>query len=333
MTKRTSRVLQWLLAVALVALFLVLVDTSELRRLPQVSWPWLGGVLLASAGLVWSAAARWRNIAIVTVGGGSASLTRYLHAFLLGRVLGFLLPAEATDVGIRTLALRRSEKFSLAGAAYTVLLDRLLDLIVLLWLVVPALLHLGGWIGQSTALGIGLAGIVLTPVAVGRRHRAALRRLTRAYSRMVRLLRFLPGNLGAEIPEFERQGAEVAREGRAFFIIYVLSAVKLLMVVARFYFVARALDVPVSAATAFVCVPLAQAAALAAVTPGGLGILEAGWYGILRWAGLASQETVLLVIGWRLYTFGSLLCLVLGLRIWEAVADRRIETQTSDAGD
>ena len=35
MTKRTARVLQWLVAVALVALLLVVGDTSQLRRLSQ----------------------------------------------------------------------------------------------------------------------------------------------------------------------------------------------------------------------------------------------------------------------------------------------------------
>ena len=215
MTKRTARVLQWLVAVALVALLLVVGDTSQLRRLSQVSWPWLGGVLLASAGLVWSAAARWRRIAILTVGGGSASLTRYVYYFLLGRVLGFVLPAEATDVGVRTLALKRSERFSLAGAAYTVLLDRLLDVIVLLWLVIPALLHLGGWIGKGTALGIGLAGIVFTPVAVGRRYGSAVDGLTRAYARVVRSLRFLPWVHGIDIPEFQRRSPGIEAGGHA----------------------------------------------------------------------------------------------------------------------
>ena len=69
-------------------------------------------------------------------------------------------------------------------------------------------------------------------------------------------------------------------------------------------------------------VPLAQTAALAAVTPGGLGILEVGWYGVFVWAGLAARETVLLVVGWRLYSFGSLLVLALGLRLWESATGR-----------
>ena len=67
-----------------------------------------------------------------------------------------------------------------------------------------------------------------------------------------------------------------------------------------------------------------------AVTPGGLGILEAGWYGILVWAGLRAEETVLLVVGWRLYTLGSLLCLVVGLRLWATVSPG--EDRAEDGG-
>ncbi len=325
MSKWTTRVFQWLVALALVALLLFLGDRSQLRRLPDVSWPWLAGVVLASAGLVWSAAARWRTIAIHTVGGGSVSLTRYVYYFLLGRVLGLVLPAEATDVdvGFRALALKRSEKVSLAGAAYTVLLDRLFDFAVLIWLVVPALLHLGGRISEGAALAVALAGIALTPVVVGRRHGAAVDALARLYTRAIRLLGFLPWMRGTDVPEFRERSGESGPGGRVSVSVYVLSVVKLVMVVARFYFVARALGVPVPLSTAFICVPLAQVAALVAVTPGGLGILEAGWYGILVWAGVAAEETVLLVVGWRLYTSASLLFLVLGLRGWQAISDRR----------
>ncbi len=333
MTRRTARALQWLAAALLVALFLTLGDTSQLSRLSQVSWPWPVGVLLASAGLVWSAAYRWRMIAIRLVGGGSVSFTRFVHYFLLGRLLGFLLPAEATDVGIRTLALRRSGRLSLAGAAYSVLLDRLFDFVVLIWLVIPALLCLGGWIGRETALIIGPAGLVLTPLAVGKRHRAAVSGVARLYAGIVRSLGSLPWLGRMEIPEFQDVSLEDGLGGRDVAVVYGLSVLKMLMVVARFYFVSLTLKVPVSPSTAFICVPLAQVAALVAFTPGGLGILEAGWYGILVWAGMAPEETVLLVVGWRLYTLVSLLLLVLGLQVWEAATGRRVRDAKCRSGE
>lgn len=319
MSKGTARVLQWGVGLALVVLFLVLADTSELGRLVEVSWPWLMGVLLATAGLVLSAAARWRMIAIRVVGGGAVSLRQYVYYFLVGRVLGFVLPAEVTDVGVRTLALKRSESLSLAGAAYTVLLDRLFDFLVLVWLVIPGVFHLSGLLSQRAALTIGFAGIALVPWVVGRRHGAAVRGLTRLFARLLAWVRLLPWAREAAAPELREETTLGARASGA---IYLLSVVKLAMVVARFYCVAGALSVAMPAPTAVLCVPLAQLAALVAVTPGGMGILEMGWYGILSWAGLSGDETVLLVFGWRLYSFISLLLLALGLRVGGFVWDR-----------
>ena len=322
MTRNRVRVLQWAIGGLLVALFFVWVDTSELVRLGRPYVPGLAGVLLCSAGLVWSAALRWRMLAAGTAGGGRTPLARYMRHFLLGRVLGFVLPAEATDVGVRAVALRRSERLSLAGAAYTVIVDRLLDLVLILWLMVPALLHLAGTLDRGPAILMGVLGILGTPCLVGRRHGRVLAGLARLYARMVRLLRRVPGLGAVHVPELDgRSGA--LRNGVAV-RVYALSVVKLAMVIARFYFVAMAVRVPVTPALALVAVPLAQAAALAAVTPGGLGILEAGWYGILVWAGVPSEETVLLVVGWRLYTLLSLVCLLVGLRLWEAMAGARV---------
>jgi uncharacterized membrane protein YbhN (UPF0104 family) len=323
MRRRTSRVLQWTVAVALVALFLFLGDTSQLGRLSGVSWPWLGLLLLATSGHVLSSGLRWRTIAISTLGRSDLPLSKFIHYFLLGRVLGFVLPAEAADVGVRTMALKRSRQFSLAGAAYTVLLDRLFDLVVLLCLVVPALLHLAGRLDEHVVLGAGLGAMVVLPLAVGRHHRAAIGWLARLYAGMVRGLRFLPWARELAVPELERGEEETGFAGRTAATLYLLSVLKLVMIVLRLYFVAAALGVSVPLWMAFLCVPLAQVAALAAVTPGGLGILEAGWYGILVWAGIAPEETVLLVVGWRLYTFGSLLCLIPAVRVWEAVTGRR----------
>jgi uncharacterized protein (TIRG00374 family) len=321
MGKKTARALQWGAGLVGVALFLVLVDTSQLGRLTSARWPGLVGILLATAGLVWSAAARWRLIAVRLAGGAGVPFHRYLNYFLLGRVLGFVFPAEATDVGVRTLALGRTGTFSLAGAAYTVLLDRLLDLVVLAWLVVPALLHLGGWLDRTTAITVGVAGIVITPLVVGRRYRAAFSGAARLCAWFLRLARFLPRVRRIHIPQPEEGTANL--DGRTALLVYALGVVKLGMVVARFGFTALALGVSVSPATALIAVPLAQVAALAAVTPGGLGILEAGWYGILVWAGVAREESVLLVVGWRLYTLASLICLLLGLRLWELGWGRR----------
>ncbi|MCK4546048.1 MAG: flippase-like domain-containing protein [Candidatus Eisenbacteria sp.] len=323
MSKGTARVLQWGVAVALVALFLVLGDTSQLGRLSDVSWPWLVLLLLATAGLVLSASVRWRTIAVETMGAGDVPLSRFIHYFLMGRVLGFVLPAEAADMGIRTVALRRSREMSLAGAAYTVLLDRLFDLVVLVCLVVPALFYLGGRLDERVALGIGFAVIAVLPAVVGRRYGGAIRFLERLYRGLIRGFRFLPWLRKAEVPELETGPERRGLGGKSAVSSYLLSVVKLVMVSLRLYFVAGALGVEVPLWMAFICVPLAQVAALVAVTPGGLGILEAGWYGILVWAGVAPEETVLLVVGWRLYTFASLLCLVLGMRIREAAVGPR----------
>jgi len=322
MRSGTARVLQWLVGVALVALFFVFADTSELGRLSRVSWPWLLGVLLSTVGLVLSSAGRWRMIAVRLAGGGARSLAAYAYYFVVGRALGCVLPAEITDVGVRTIALTRSEKFSVAGAAYTVLVDRLFDLVVLVCLVVPALVHLSGHLSQGAALALAAGGIVGVPLLVGARHGAVTDGLTHLFVRGVRFLRFLPGVPGLAAPEL-RAGAALGTRGSG--AVYGLSVAKGLMVVARFYCVARAVDVAMPVATAFLCVPLAQVAALVAVTPGGLGILEAGWYGILVWAGLGAEETVLLVVAWRLYTFASLVCLALGLRIAGAGGGRRGE--------
>jgi uncharacterized membrane protein YbhN (UPF0104 family) len=76
----------------------------------------------------------------------------------------------------------------------------------------------------------------------------------------------------------------------------------------RFYFIARAAGLnlqPLSYPwlTFAACFPLTQLSLVIAVTPGGLGIFDASWYGVLLLGGLTHQDALTFVVAQRAYIF------------------------------
>jgi uncharacterized membrane protein YbhN (UPF0104 family) len=220
--------------------------------------------------------------------------------FLWNRVVGFVIPKDLSDVGGRILLLTSRHDVPAQQAAASVLLDRTFDLAVPLLLLGPAAFYLAQVIDVQTfavtllllALGAGgalaLAGKAGLGLALGA-YGATRERLSGSLPVLGRL------------PPLEA-GLPVTDEllARAF----GLSVVKFAATALRFFCYARAISLDASIATFVAGTPITQLSFLLALTPGGLGVLEATWYGILTYAGVAQQGITTFVVAQRLLTMG-----------------------------
>jgi hypothetical protein len=88
---------------------------------------------------------------------------------------------------------------------------------------------------------------------------------------------------------------------RTILTAYGLTVVRYALVVARLAVTAYAVAIATLPATFFIAAgPVTQAAHLATLTPGALGVLEGGWYAVLRWVGVAAGRATLFVAAQRM---------------------------------
>ena len=71
----------------------------------------------------------------------------------------------------------------------------------------------------------------------------------------------------------------------------------------RLILFAKALNLSIASLLIFLATPVGQFAYLFSFTPGGLGIFEAGWFGILTYGGGVNPQSVsMFVVGQRFLT-------------------------------
>jgi uncharacterized protein (TIRG00374 family) len=90
-------------------------------------------------------------------------------------------------------------------------------------------------------------------------------------------------------------------EWEALLNLFSMTLVRYLLVVSRLYFLALALALSIPLPILFVGLPIAQLSLALSLTPGGLGILEGGWYAVLAIAGISQVERATFLISQRTY--------------------------------
>ena len=269
--RRTQSLLRLGLGLAVfVALVAYLVPSwSELAATADVALPYLGLGLLGAAAAHVAVAARWKLLTEAT-GGTRLSFWAYLHSLLVTRFLGQFAPSLAMDLVGRGVALRAvGSKRGVGHAMTLVVLERIFDLVV------PA--GLLGW-----ALLVRQAGLadLSVPLLVG----ASVFFLLLATPGLAPLARLALAVYG----RFKRDPIEDAVEVTAWvsFQVALLGVARFAAVLVQFAGIGAGVGILLSWSDWAAATPVAQLTALLGFTPGGLGVVEVGWWGGLAWVGV-----------------------------------------------
>lgn len=268
---------------------------SELTAQVDVAGGWLALGFMGCAVAHLAVAARWKLLTEAT-GGNRLSLWAYLHSLLVTRFLAQFAPSLAMDLVGRGVALRAAgSERGIGHATSMVVLERIFDLVL------PALLL--GWAVslrsfglEAVALPLLLGGIALFVVCAIPGLGPLARLAITVYSRLTR-------KAAGSFP--------VRVTPRLSFTVASLSVARFAAVVLQFAGVGAGIGLALSWTEWATATPLAQLTALVGVTPGGLGVVEAGWWAGLAWVGVGRAATALFLLAQRtaLITFLGALAL------------------------
>lgn len=289
--------------------------TGELRLLRDVRVlpALLGGGCTLLINL--AATARWRLLVANLCDHAVRPFGAYLDIFMISRALGQVIPESLSVLGARPLWLQNQEGLALTAGGYSVLLDRLFDVLTMGLILVPGVLSLSGLVSPATGV---LGVVVLTSIVAilfHLRYQATLRLLLAGYIRLGQLL----ARLFARVPilgrKFERflnldtdAGFRAAPGSRA---LFWLTLVKTGSVVLRAYLYARAFGLAVPLAVILLGVGVVQMSYVFALTPGNLGILELGWTAVFSLMNVESDAVPAFLLGQRVLTVLAILLITL----------------------
>lgn len=333
--RRFKALTRFALGVALFALVLhwLAPDWGALRATATFAWRFALVGLLGTTIASFVTAARWRLLA-EAMGGTKLSFATYFYALVLTRLLGQFVPTVAMDLVGRGMALRSAgSERGLGHAATQVVLERLFDGVLPILLLVWALSVRHAWLPLSPLLSLALFCAVFLALAI-----PCLRPGVRVALRAYLWLRLRLNRRRRAVVEATAEAELNADFGDVPIVdttlasaVAGLSLARYIAVILQFWGIAGAIGVLVSWDQMTAAASVAQLAGLLGLTPGGLGVLEAGWAGGLGWVGLGAEAISLFVLAQRvgIISFFGLLSLLswpIATRHKDALAARRAAT-------
>ena len=297
---------KWILAVALFALVFYLGDVRELLHL-HVVWVYALGMFLATFAFILLHTLRWKRIVDALSKRQGTSFLPFYKWMIHSYTLGYIMPKDVSLVSVRTYYLKQHENLPLSASLFSVALDRLLDIVVFLVVVIPCLLFVTRILSPAISfvmMALSVGALLLTLRWKGE---GTFQVLIRFYRKILTLPvirnRMRAGK--SEIP------GEYSLGQNGFYTVVFWSVGTYLLLVLRFFFTGLALGVDLSLLQSLFVIPVIQISGLVNITPGSLGVLELGSWGALLLIDVPKDQILRFVIGQRVLLTVVLLLLIL----------------------
>jgi glycosyltransferase 2 family protein len=284
------------------------VDISTIgSRLQQVKIAWLVALVLALALQIVLVALRWQRIALLC--GAPISITTALRYMLIGSFFNQTLPSTIGGDAARIWFVARAGA-GWQAAAYSVIVDRIVGLAVLVAIVIiclPWLLELvRDPLGRVSLLAVNGAGIAATIVflIMGQ---ARWRWLDRWW-----ITRHIAGTAAITLKIFSNRHSAST--------VVALSIAVHLLTIAAVWYAARALAAPLEFGQALLLVPPVVLVATIPISIAGWGVREGAMMAAFAYAGLLDADGLIVSV---LYGAGLFMIGIAGGAIWILASEHR----------
>lgn len=308
------------------ALFILLVirlGVDDPGRIGSVHAGWLIVLFASTLAMSFTVALRWSWVIRGMTRASPAVLDLTLF-FTLSRLASYVLPKDVGDFAVRAAALRVHSNYPMKHGLYSVLIDRVFDLMTVLAFLTAALVIMLCHLSPCAAVVVWVAAPASLLVLGAIFQHPAIAMLLGAVNGAVRMAACLP-RVGSRIGRLTLPPDEVRflKDPGVLVRMLACSILKFLLNALRFIALAKALSLSLSPGDVLLATPVAQSAYIIAFTPAALGIFEGGWAAVLTALMVPAHDISLFLIGQRVYILAGLLAGLLLLAILRALLGSR----------
>lgn len=294
--KRALRIALQLLSLLIFGLILWWAGPEPWLQIVNSDWRLLVVGLLVYGVVSVISALRLRIVAQALVADEVSSRRRFFYLSMSARVLGLILPRGISTLGGKSVGLR-ALGISLRRSIWIVLVDNLFDILTLGLAALPAIFFLQNQIGALFFVGLTvvlwalLALVLWLVIASGR--------LAPFFSWIFARLPWLSRRLQLDERIVDHLFPRAAPAMNALAHTALLNV----LLISSYVVIARALDLSAPALLFAAAFPITQLSLIVAVAPGGLGIFDLGWLGLLRLGGMGPDEALTFVVAQRAFIY------------------------------
>lgn len=294
--RRAVRIALQLLSLLIFALILWWAGPEPWLQIVDSDWRLLlvGLLIYGVVGVI--SALRLRVVAQALVANEVSSRRRFYYLSMTARVLGLILPRGVSTLGGKSVGLR-ALGISLRRSLWIVLMDNLFDILTLGFAAIPAIFFLQNQIGGL--LFVALTAAVWALLAIILWLVIASGRLSPIVAWLFGRLPWLSRRLQLDERIVDNLFPRVAPAMNALAQTIALNV----LLIATYAVIAQALDLEAPALLFAAVFPITQLSLIIAVAPGGLGIFDLGWLGLLRLGGMSPDDTLTFVVAQRAFIY------------------------------
>ncbi len=288
------------------------VNLETLNFLNPPDWASLFYSLMLTILLTGFISFRWRLLANALAGYPALNQVDSFFYVLAGRTIGFVLPKDLSDMVVRTLFLSRRNQVPIHISTSSIILDKMLDLIVSVIFLGPSLLFIFGETTISESLGILVISAIVVFLLLLFGSPYVLRFIFFSYNLTRKII------LGLLRRDY--QAIQPARLPSSTYALgYLASVAKQICIGLRAFFLGQAVGISLPPLAFLFGASITQMSYVVSVTPDGLGVFDAAWYGVLSLGGVGDTAVGSFLILQRVFTLlviGALTLLMFGVVTW-----------------
>jgi hypothetical protein len=296
----------WLIVgAAIAAILLVLLaghapgNANEyLESLQTFRWAAIAGVILSTTLHFLLTAWKWRFITRLTAREADLGWGYYYYTALIA-LLGQVLPMQVAVLAGRSIALRVHQQVPIGRGAAGAIYDQLFDVAIPGILLLPALLHVFGWLDLADAMLLSAALLALVGLLVAFAGEQAI----------LLLLRVLPLLGMRNVADGSKEIATALLLRNCIGKLYLVSTLRFSNLVLRAWLIAWSMNLDVSPGAMLFCTSAVTFSLLLNFVPGALGVVEWGWIGTLTLFGLPSDSAFVYALTSRTVMVATLIVL------------------------
>ena len=263
----------------------------------------VGLAFATTLGLTTVSSWRWALLTGLFGGRESGSFFPYYRSFILSRAAGLFVPQGASDFGLRPLIHRASAGGTVSSSLGGVTVERIADATLVFATGVPASLYILGQLGDAAHWGLltlALVSWTLCFALLGKRVLLWLARTAESFGGGTDDRSWTGPRAGRLFVRLASSLTEAAKNETALRRAAGLSALRYLLIALQFTLVARALGLEgLSMIQVVAALPMAQLGAMVAITPGGIGFVEGGFFGGLELMDVPGNSVTAFLVGQR----------------------------------
>lgn len=299
-------ILQFIAGIVLYAGLLYLADLGEISELLfEVKFGYLIPAFILTFLLTFVISLRWKAITDHLAGTIVFGHIQSFLYLLFSRTVGFVLPKDLSDVASRIFILNKRHKLSFYLSANSIVIDRFFDLIVSLIFLIPSFLFVFGRINLQVAVALLALLITASGLLLAADRGLGLRLLSSAYNWMSKAVAKI-------LRRRTRQVAPASVPTRVMLTALLSTIVKQVAIGLRAYYFGMAIGIDLSWWLCIGIASISQMSYLVSITPDGLGIVDATWFGLFLYLGLSQDSIALFLLEQRILVIVFIGVLTLG---------------------